>query len=132
MYALQSPLPGNAQTVPRSEITCLLLLVQQAQEGATLKYYTDHQPLRNNFNRGLNHCIKSINADLYRSISHEIEIKALVVSVIWLPAHSDEVERVIPDGITEFDLIINLMADKLAKDAAKSAELPVHIATNIN
>ena len=54
--ALKSNLPGDSQTVPRSEFFALLLLSQHANTNTNLVYYTDHHPLRNSYNRGRAYC----------------------------------------------------------------------------
>ena len=65
---LKSNLPGDAQTVPRAEIFALILLLQHAQNSSHLIYYTDHQPLRNNYHKGRASCRRTVNADLYEKI----------------------------------------------------------------
>ena len=54
LVALRYNLPGDVQTVPRSEVFALILLLQNVQWDSNTVFYTDHQNLRNNFNKGRN------------------------------------------------------------------------------
>ena len=64
-----SRLPGPNQTVPRSEVFALIMLLSLADNGSVLTYYTDHLPLHQNFLKGQKFCRKSLNCDLYNNKS---------------------------------------------------------------
>ena len=126
--SIKSNLPGDVQTVPRAETFALLILLQHAVEGSVLHFYIDHQPLRNNFNKGYNHCKNTINADMYHKIFDEIDSKGLEVTVTWMPSHLDtDPNKVVPGGITSRHIEGNKKADELASEAASDFELPQHI-----
>ena len=47
-----SRLPGPQQTVPRSELVALIMLLSMADSQSEITFYTDHLPLYKSYNKG--------------------------------------------------------------------------------
>ena len=58
-----SALPGDAQTIPRSELFAFVLLLQQVEQESDIIYNTDHKNLYLCFPKGVNFNKASINFD---------------------------------------------------------------------
>jgi hypothetical protein len=123
LFGIKSNVPGTVQTVSRGELYALALLVDHAIPGATYDFVTDNDGVFKVFNKGPLNCQSSSNVDLFKKIFKIISDKGLVVSVRWMPSHTDSVSQ-LPAGVTELDRLGNEHADTLAKAAAKSVRLP--------
>ena len=90
LWGTQIHLPGQIQTVPRAELFALHFLADEAENNSILEFFTDNQKNCQLFNKGAEYAQNSINADLFKSIFHNISTKQLTLNVRWIPSHLSE------------------------------------------
>ena len=74
-FGISYKLPGEAQTVPRAELSALATLLEHVCEGSHITYIGDNKPVVDMFNKGANHCSTAANCDLYKIIFAHIQTK---------------------------------------------------------
>ena len=129
VFAAAMNLPGIIQTVPRSEYFAFLYTVQLAEPLAHITFVTDHQKLKEIFDKGRIAAANCINYDLLLPVFDLIREKGLTVNMRWIPSHLDE--EALPTNVSLCDFIGNRFADKYAKKAADQYSLPLHITAPI-
>ena len=125
-----SVLPGDVQTVPRSEIHACLLLLELLEDGSQAMYHTDHKNLVTNYYKGKDFCKNNINSDLYAKIFDFIHDKQLTINMTWVKAHLYE-DDILPEHMTPVDVRANKKADKMASKGAAYADLAPSISAPI-
>ena len=122
-------LPGEIQTVPRAEYFAFYYVIQQALIGAVIVFVTDHKPLFEVFNKGIETAKLCINHDLLVPIFKSIEDKSLQVTMKWMPSH--RTEDTLPAGVSLTDLMGNNKADLMAGQAASRHCIDLNIAASV-
>ena len=80
-------LPGEVQTMPRSVIHALFLLLKLAYPLAEIKYVTNNEGLYNVYIQGPTYSQTTNNCDLHKQIYQIACEKAITFSVRWMPSH---------------------------------------------
>ena len=125
VFAASMNLPGKYQTVPRAEYFAFFYIINLAEPRANILYVTDHEPLKNVFDKGRDAAAESINHDLLVTVFDLVQEKGLTVSIRWIPSHLEE--ETLPPDISRIDFLGNQCADKYAKKAARAVSLPLHV-----
>ena len=92
-------------------------------------------PHCDHYNKGPSFANRSSNDDLFVGIFGFVSSKNLQVDVRWMPSHlgeklAEDPEFKLPEGVSQIDVAMNTIADKLAGEAATVSELPLHITAN--
>ena len=124
-----SNLPGEIQTVPRAEYFAFYYVMRQASVGAVIVFVTDHKPLFEVFNKGIETAKLCINHDLLVPVFSFIEDKSLQVTMKWMPSH--RTEDTLPAGVSLNDLQGNTKADLMAGQAASRFCVGLNIAASV-
>ena len=106
-----SPLPGSRQSVPRSELYAILTVLRNVVSG-DVEIITDSKTCADSYSQGRDHCVQSVNADLWcEAWRHVGRLGAVVVR--WVKAHAGR--QHLAAGLLSFhDLCGNYCADALA------------------
>jgi len=88
-YSWGQTLPGEAQTVPRSELTALLLVAINVHDAAIVDFFTDSKIIANTYHKGKHRAKFAANADLWGRLFQLMKHQGLHVSVYWMPNHTD-------------------------------------------
>lgn len=59
------PLLGQVQSVPRSELTALCLVIEKVESGGTVDFFTDSKITKDTFNKGIARARFAANSDLW-------------------------------------------------------------------
>ena len=103
--------------------------MQQASVGAVIVFVTDHKPLFEVFNKGIETAKLCINHDLLVPVFSFIEDKSLQVTMKWMPTHGTE--DTLPAGVSLNDLLGNTKADLMAGQAASRFCVDLNIAASV-
>jgi len=125
-YGASFNLPGQVQTVARGELYALVFLVGKLAPSTVVDFVTDNEGVYKMFNQGRTASKNSVNCDLYTALFHDIECKAVRLTVRWMPSHLKPTD-VRPPGVSLLDVQGNEHADRLAGEAALTACVPLHV-----
>ncbi len=64
-FGVHAPLPGEIQTVPRSEVAAALILLFHLASDTAVNFYYDNQICFDAYNKGYQHCCTILNNELY-------------------------------------------------------------------
>ena len=95
---------------------------------STSSFVTDNKNVCDSFHKGPAAGANSNNCDMWKEIFDNIGNKCLQVNVRWMPSHTKEDGKELPEGVSQFDVDANDTADKLAGEAARRAQLPDAVA----
>ncbi len=90
MGGLHFKLPGDVQTVPRSEVSPCHALVAHLDFNTNVEFYSDSQLFVEAFNNGIAYCSSTLNSDLFNEIFEMIVDKNIKIEVFWIPSHMYE------------------------------------------
>ena len=121
------PLSGDIQTVARGELFALSELIKLAVSGSDIDFVTDNKPNCDTFDKGPKWASTSSNCDLFHHIFQQTYLKAIKLTVRWMPSHSDKKPGPLPSDVTPLDVLGNAFADKFADEAAT----PVQVSLNV-
>jgi len=123
-FGIHYALPGDIQTVPRSELSAAATLVEMLANDTVVLFITDNKPFCDTFHNGKEAAKSNSNADLYNILFQNIESKNITLRVRWMPSHLDEhPEKEKPEWVTEHDICGNDHADRLVKASSRVADL---------
>ena len=129
LFGARFNLPGPAQSVPRGELFCVVVLVGLVCKGACIDYVTDNEALFLAYNKGPEYCTKSTNCDLYKTLFDVIKNNNLSVTIRWMPSHLlEKPTKGVFSCMSNLDILGNDHADKLASDAAATAQVDCRVA----
>jgi len=126
-YSWWHALPGTTQAVPRAELTALLLVAIHVHDAAVIDFFTDSKMTADTYYKGKKRAKFAANADLWVYLFQLIEQKELLVSVYWMPSHTDtdpKKKKLAPAWMKEWHVKGNSVADKLADQAAAFHAVP--------
>ena len=115
-------LPGERQTVPRSELMAICIVLQHVNDGNT-DIVTDCKNNANAFQRGKQYCLESEHADVWEDIWQILDDREISLSVRWSKGHADNPEVMAKYEVKPRDLFGNLCADALANRGSDAAEV---------
>ena len=75
VYKMSTPLPGPIQTVPRSELTAVLITVQKIEVNGRNDFFTYSETTKYSFYKGHARARLVNTADLWNKLFEEIERK---------------------------------------------------------
>lgn len=84
------PLCGPVQTVPRSELTALLIEAQRVHSGANLDFFTYSKIFKDTYYEGLSRARFAANSDLWVELCSPCEYKHLSLHLYWMPSHTKD------------------------------------------
>ena len=87
IFGADFPLVGDVQTVPRGELYCIVFLIDNADEMATINYITDNQKVSETYNQGPVAGARSANCDLFLHLFRTCIEKRITLTVRWMPSH---------------------------------------------
>jgi len=78
------------QSVPRSELTALCLVIEKVEAGGTVDFFTDSKITKDTFNKGVERARFAANSELWVQLFQNIKDKHITVQVYWMPSHTKD------------------------------------------
>ena len=78
------------QTVPRSELTGVLLVVENIRPDALIHFFTDSRITGDTYYKGVHRARLATNADLWVKLVKHIEDENLSLHIFWMPSHTED------------------------------------------
>ena len=76
------PLLGPIQTVPRSELTAVCIVVEKVEVGAKIDFFTDSKITKDTFYKGVERARFAANSDLWVQFFSEYQRQAFVSKLV--------------------------------------------------
>ena len=122
LWGAFSALPGNCQTVPRSELMAVLTVLQRIEDGPT-EVVTDCKVNVDAYAKGKTHCLDCVHADLWDAVWQILETRDIQLTLRWCKGHAEEPEVMVRYQVPAWDVFGNLCADAMANRGAEKAEV---------
>ena len=106
---------------------CIVFLIEQAEELATINYVTDNQKVADVYNGGPQAGAESSNCDLFNKLFQLCIAKGIILNVRWMPSHLKLTDDR-PPGISDTDMMSNGHADEQAGFASLECKVPTDLA----
>ena len=135
LYNMSMPLPGDIQTVPRAELTAVLVTVSNIEYFGTIDFFTDSEITKDTYYKGKHRAKHANNADLWTELFQLIDTKNIDLRIYWMPSHTadnPEKRSKAPDWMEDWHVKGNDMADVLAGQAADMHRVPTTVSAGIN
>ena len=130
LFGAHGPLPGFTQTVPRSELFAVLVVIQKVAVRSIIVIVSDSAVTVDGFRSGRACCMSSPHSDLWEQVFDLIEQRHLGVTLLWVKSHWQlSMQDQYP--IHPVDLIGNSAADSLANHAALQCQVIHHDAIDL-
>ena len=116
-WGISTPLGGQRQTVPRSELLAFAIALEQVP--MEFLFVTDHEPLVKSWGQSRHLQKNGANQDLWSRIRVALEARTAGVSLKWIPSHLDDASPASGDLVDPFLIQGNALADEEAGTAAR-------------
>ena len=115
-------LPGPLQTVPRSELYAVMVIVERASVGL-FEVRSDAKIIVDLYARGRAACLSAEHSDLWRRIWSILDRGVVILRLVWVKGHSDEFAIAEQYMVEPVNVFGNTYADALADRAAEEHQV---------
>ena len=127
LLAINGPLGGDKQTVPRAELQAIITLLQVT--AGTIRVCTDSDYVYIGFNRGHKH-VHNENNDLWIELWEAHHARNGTIFLQWVPSHVAE-HDIATSNIPPWCFFNNQVADGLCTAIAEDFQVPSEVASQI-